>query len=517
MNLKNINELDFNSQITYVSSGLRANSQIIYNYMSRVGVVMALLIRKHNKNYGVCITASHNTCQDNGAKLIDYTGEILHDKWNQYVNKVLNAKTILDLQYIISWIIDQENINLLVPINSCLIIGKDTRSSGKDYIDNIRHGTKLLNVNIDYVGITTTPEMHNIVYYSNQNINYQFDRNRHIDCLINNFNIITKGKYEERNILIDCANGVSFYPINILKSKLINFNIEIINADLDDEQKLNNNCGSDYIQKELKLPENSKPYNHCVSFDGDADRIIYFCSDEFFVIDGDRMSCLIAKFFSNLLNKLKIKLTIGIVQTAYANGASTDYMKNKLNLPVYIANTGIKYLFDAAKQYDIGIYFESNGHGSVYFSDKFYELINDNKYVNNEHIRILKTIAVLFNQLVGDAVSNFLAIEAILIHDKISINDWKNMYSELYVCQSKVHINDRTIFKMSSNEIIVLKPHGLQNKLYDLISLYSHGTRAFVRLSNTENILRIYCESNELDNVVKLNNEIRLIINKYLK
>ena len=30
--------------------------------------------------------------------------------------------------------------------------------------------------------------------------------------------------------------------------------------------------------------------------------------------------------------------------------------------------TGVKYLHEAAKQFDIGIYFEANGHGTVLFS-----------------------------------------------------------------------------------------------------------------------------------------------------
>lgn len=61
---------------------------------------------------------------------------------------------------------------------------------------------------------------------------------------------------------------------------------------------------------------------------------------------------------------------LGIVQTAYANGASTDYLKQS-GLEVIVTPTGVKYLHEKASEYDIGIYFEANGHGTILFSDSF--------------------------------------------------------------------------------------------------------------------------------------------------
>lgn len=55
------------------------------------------------------------------------------------------------------------------------------------------------------------------------------------------------------------------------------------------------------------------------------------------------------------------------MQTAYANGASTDYLK-QLGLEVVFTSTGVKYLHKKASEYDIGIYFEANGHGTILFS-----------------------------------------------------------------------------------------------------------------------------------------------------
>lgn len=39
-------------------------------------------------------------------------------------------------------------------------------------------------------------------------------------------------------------------------------------------------------------------------------------------------------------------------------------------MDVPCVKTGVKYLHSKACEYDIGIYFEANGHGTVVFSDK---------------------------------------------------------------------------------------------------------------------------------------------------
>lgn len=68
---------------------------------------------------------------------------------------------------------------------------------------------------------------------------------------------------------------------------------------------------------------------------------------------------------------------VGAVQTAYANGASTYFLKNNLGLDVKIVPTGVKHLHAAAHHFDIGIYFEANGHGTLlYKASRMLELEN---------------------------------------------------------------------------------------------------------------------------------------------
>ncbi|OUC43505.1 hypothetical protein D917_09728, partial [Trichinella nativa] len=72
-------------------------------------------------------------------------------------------------------------------------------------------------------------------------------------------------------------------------------------------------------------------------------------------------------FVLDLIQKGNLRTSIGVVQTAFANGSSTRYIEDVLKIPVVITETGVKHLHKEAKKFDIGIYFEANGHGTVTF------------------------------------------------------------------------------------------------------------------------------------------------------
>ena len=86
-------------------------------------------------------------------------------------------------------------------------------------------------------------------------------------------------------MLLDCANGVGAPVISELinhpdfRSKL---KISLINCDKS-PANLNNHCGAEHL-KEQHLPHGWEASKHagkkCCSFDGDADRQIYFFGNE---------------------------------------------------------------------------------------------------------------------------------------------------------------------------------------------------------------------------------------------
>lgn len=106
---------------------------------------------------------------------------------------------------------------------------------------------------------------------------------------------------------------------------------------------LNSNCGADYVKTRQALPPSvaeanllSQPNTRGCSLDGDADRIIYYYLAEggkFRLLDGDKIAGLVALFLMDLVKKAKLEgegedaVQVGVVQTAYANGSSTKYLK----------------------------------------------------------------------------------------------------------------------------------------------------------------------------------------------
>jgi phosphoacetylglucosamine mutase len=101
---------------------------------------------------------------------------------------------------------------------------------------------------------------------------------------------------------------------------------------------LNSQCGADYVKTQQRAPpgvELVAGQRYC-SYDGDADRIVFYYADEqatFHLLDGDKIAGLAAGFIIELVKQAGLDIEVGVVQTAYANGASTDYLVNVLVRP----------------------------------------------------------------------------------------------------------------------------------------------------------------------------------------
>jgi len=89
-------------------------------------------------------------------------------------------------------------------------------------------------------------------------------------------------------------------------------NVQIINDD-PVPTMLNEECGAEYVHKDQKFPLDFKGAvgAKCASFDGDADRLIYFYKSKEdsatpTIIDGDKQFALILMYIKSLLEKLGI-------------------------------------------------------------------------------------------------------------------------------------------------------------------------------------------------------------------
>lgn len=117
----------------------------------------------------------------------------------------------------------------------------------------------------------------------------------------------------------------------------------------------------------------------------------------------------------------------------------------------------------------------------------------------------------LINETVGDAISDMLLVETILHAKGWDLKDWLNTYDDLPNLQQKVKVQDRTVFETTDAERICVKPAGLQEELKKLVAKYKRG-RAFVRPSGTEDVVRVYAEAADANDVLNLAAEVSALV-----
>eukprot|EP01147_Barroeca_monosierra_P009379 gene9379-1627_t len=480
--------------IGYGTAGFRCRADILDHVLLRTGVLAALRSKyKHGSMYevaaiGLMVTASHNPEEDNGAKLVDPMGEMLENSWEQFATKLANCSDD-DLPGEVHAVVTECNIDMTT--KGKVVIGRDTRDSGLRLAQAAITGCiyySAVGAEVVDLGIVTTPQVHYVVRCTNDPSYGTASIEGYFDKLANAFHTIwaLSAEKEPLSLKVDCANGVGALQLKQLLPRL------------SDMIK----CGADYVKVQQREPENfvAQPNDRCVTFDGDADRVLYFFnrSGSFFMLDGDRIASLAAQCIKTYAERAGIDLNIGVVQTAYANGNSTAFLEKIVGVPVVFTSTGVKHLHHKALEYDVGIYFEANGHGTVLFNQKALALIKERSTEESIQARsaaILEALANLINQTVGDAISDMLMVEAILLLQKMSTEDWASSYNDLPNRQLKVKIADRNAIRTANagrcESTLALSVHDAIN---EIVAKYPCA-RSFVRPSGTEDVVRVYAES----------------------
>ena len=244
-------------------------------------------------------------------------------------------------------------------------------------------------------------------------------------------------------------------------------NVTIINDDVKNPDLLNEGCGAEYVHKDQKFPlnfENHPKIKKCASFDGDADRLIYFYKKNEgdtvpTIIDGDKQFALILMYINSLLSKLGISsehLSHVFVQTAYVNSRATRFLKEQ-GIHNRLCPTGVKNAHPIVVEYDIGANDEPNGHGTIVCKwDKVNAALESHK--DTLEAKKIKAILRLSNMTVGDAIANLLLIESILRDLDMSVEDFNAIYEENPSRMYKAIVRDRTKFKVVWDESRLTQP-----------------------------------------------------------
>ena len=166
-----------------------------------------------------------------------------------------------------------------------------------------------------------------------------------------------------------------------------------------------------------------------------------------------------------------------------------------------------------AETFDVGVYFEANGHGTAVFSDATIERLDaaierldagaDGAPVGSaEHstdavaaLRELKAMTEAINPAVGDALSGILVVEAVLLAKGWGLTEWGNMYADLPSRQVKVTVRDRSVITVTDAERVAVTPDGMRAAVDEAVGRHGAHARAFARPSGTEDVVRVYAEA----------------------
>jgi phosphoacetylglucosamine mutase len=237
------------------------------------------------------------------------------------------------------------------------------------------------------------------------------------------------------------------------------------------------------------------------------------------MLDGDRIASLAASFLGDLVRSagLEQDTRIGVVQTAYANGASTNYIEKHLQLPVVCTPTGVKHLHHAAVKFDVGVYFEANGHGTVVFSSHAIDAFRKTppqSPAQKDALDVLSACADLINQTVGDALSDMLMVEVVLAHKGWSLKDWSMTYTDLPNRLIRVEVGNKDLFRTTDAERRLSHPSECQDGIDREVKKYTTA-RSFARASGTENACRVYAEAATRSEADELAQKVASLVKKY--
>ncbi|KAH8905376.1 n-acetylglucosamine-phosphate mutase [Coniochaeta sp. PMI_546] len=516
----------------YGTAGFRMKADLLEGVAFRVGLLASLRSRKMDgQAIGVMVTASHNPAVDNGVKIVDPMGEMLEQDWEKLATDLVNSPTHEQLADNYTKIVEAFRITSKTPAK--VIYGRDTRPSGHKLIGALVDS--LIATDSEYVDykILTTPQLHYLVRATNTegtDLSYgEVSEAGYYKKLVDALARAMKGRKINGSVTVDCANGVGgpklWEFIKHVQGR-VPIDIKVVNDDVLRPEVLNLDCGADFVKTRQRAPPSPKPVPgaRSCSFDGDADRLIYYWLDpetnSFSMLDGDRIASLAASFIVDLIRAADLQdsgIKVGVVQTAYANGASTTYITDHLQLPVVCTPTGVKHLHHAALSFDVGVYFEANGHGTVLFSRdalKTFQSKKPQSPAQKDALDTLIALSDLINQTVGDALSDMLLVEVILAHKGWTLRDWAMTYADLPNKLVRVEVKDKDVFQTTDAERKLSHPEGAQEAIDAEVKKYKNA-RAFARASGTENACRVYAEAATRSEANELAEKIAFVVQRY--
>ena len=264
-------------------------------------------------------------------------------------------------------------------------------------------------------------------------------------------------------IAIDCANGAGYKSgPQLLKS----FGAKVFEIGTSPNGlNINKNCGSTFPNKIRNLTRKHNA-DIGISLDGDADRII-ICDEKSNIIDGDKIIAMLAERW-----KRKKILKGGVVGTLMSNYGLETYFKNN-KIKFLRSDVGDRYVKEMMKKNKFNLGGEQSGH------------IILGKFATTGD-GLLVALEILFSMRKGKKASEL----------------FKNFKPTPQLLEN-INVKDKSIINSSKCK----KAINIANKI-----IRGRG-RMLVRKSGTEPKIRVMCESENKNLLLKCINIVKRSIN----
>ncbi|OAG28818.1 phosphoacetylglucosamine mutase [Nematocida displodere] len=551
--------------VDFGTAGYRTESQVIADIVLRAYLVCLIRSSAENRPIGMVLTASHNPERDNGIKYVDSTGNMFSSEWERISDTIVNC-----LNEDLGRVAGQYDVS-----GSMVFVSRDTRESGKAMAEKLAKvnstlGEKHLLVDL---GVTSTPMMHFLVreMWRQDVKNSDFIAQGKNELLqlsekirvqywsrLERYTALTQrifGDQARSTRVLDSANGVGRADIGRISASMKGFSKVLL---LENDKGLNEECGSDFIKSKNAAPsgitkkgeETQISTNEgtisgetlVCAFDGDGDRIIYYSPSTNEQMDGDRLCVLFSSFINHLLSICQKAVKMAPVVTQYSNGAAMKELGARGKLE--IASTGVKNMQKVSLGHPIAVWFENNGHGTIYFSDEtkkhlaeqlgytsggnildlpetefmaeISEIlssppINPNpnplkkaspynasflQISEKEALLLLFGLSSLFDPFIGDAVVNMCVAEGIFYSEFINPKVLLALYKNL----------PNVLVSVAGNR------DGLSDLFVQTIQDRFSSLRIHLRASGTEDVIRVYAEGECLESITAAVEEIKKMV-----
>ena len=314
------------------------------------------------------ITASHNAEPDNGMKLADSHGGMLDAAWEEHAVSLANAPDSKHALALIHTLSDYAKgrhpgatADGRLP-KMVVHIGRDTRSHSPPLADLVIRAARAMGATVIDHGEVSTPMLHHFVMHANghllpSSIPQRCNEGGYYEIMAMSYAALLRtgtvgGSGGRRlpttsTLVIDGACGIGAPKVDKFRRIFARLHAEgctsglpvLQTVNFPGDGPLNEDCGAEFVQKQQLPPKLysksaaglSKQY--MTSFDGDADRVVFHFEDKsgkFHLLDGDKIAVLVSSFIQDELRFIDPDgkaVKCGVVQTAYANGSSTLYLK----------------------------------------------------------------------------------------------------------------------------------------------------------------------------------------------